>query len=142
VFVDGRPWCVPIYGSFRCPSSHSPPRYADLFITSDPKTPEGVVVGTPRSEIDGTVPGGSADVHAMDWYQGQSAGGIGVGTPTLFQSAERDPLAFHIELPDPSHSQFSFQGNKAPTATHSYLGDATLDHRLYQRLLVRRHLQI
>ncbi|GIC91000.1 uncharacterized protein Aud_007440 [Aspergillus udagawae] len=97
---------------------------------SDPKTPEGVVVGTPRSEIDGTVPDGSADVHAMDWYQGQSAGGIGVGTPTLFQSVERDPLAFHIELPDPSHSQFSFQGNKAPTATHSYLGDATLDHRL------------
>jgi ankyrin repeat protein len=66
----------------------------------------------------------------MDWCHGLSVDSISVGTPTLFQSTERDPLAFHIELPELSYLQFSFQGNEAPTATHSYLGDATLDHRL------------
>ncbi|GFF29299.1 isoform 3 of ankyrin-3 [Aspergillus udagawae] len=57
---------------------------------SDPKTPEGVVVGTPRSEIDGTVSDDSANVLAMDWCQGLSVDSINVGSPTLFQSAERD----------------------------------------------------
>ncbi|GFG15188.1 isoform 3 of ankyrin-3 [Aspergillus udagawae] len=57
---------------------------------SDPKTPEGVVVGTPRSEIDGTVSDDSANVLAMDWCQGLSVDSINVVSPTLFQSAERD----------------------------------------------------
>ncbi|KAF4162854.1 hypothetical protein CNMCM6936_001486 [Aspergillus lentulus] len=98
---------------------------------SDPKTPEGVVVGTPRSEIDGTAPEGSANVLAMDCcQQGVSVDGINAGTPAMFQSTDRDPLAFHIELPDLGYSQFSFQGNEEPTATLSYLGDATLEHHL------------
>ncbi|KAF4234681.1 hypothetical protein CNMCM8980_003802 [Aspergillus fumigatiaffinis] len=97
---------------------------------SDPKTPEGVVVGTPRPEIDGTAPEGSTNVLAMDCCQGVSVDAINVGTPAMFQSTDRDPLAFHIELPDLGYSQFSFQGNEEPTATLSYLGDATLEHHL------------
>ncbi|KAF7182805.1 hypothetical protein CNMCM7691_002466 [Aspergillus felis] len=97
---------------------------------ADPKTPEGVVVGTPRLEIDGTVPDDSANVLAMDWCQGLSVDGINVGTSTMFQSIDRDPLAFHIEFPELSYSQLSLQGNEAPTVTPSYLRDATLEHCL------------
>ncbi|GIK03450.1 hypothetical protein Aspvir_007521 [Aspergillus viridinutans] len=101
---------------------------------SDPKTPEGVVVGTPRLEIDGTVSDDSAVVLATDWGQGVSVDDIDVGTSTMFQSTDRDPHASRIEVPEPRYSQFSFQGNVAPTATPSaapsYLRHATLDHRL------------
>ncbi|KAG2026999.1 hypothetical protein GB937_000735 [Aspergillus fischeri] len=95
---------------------------------SDPKTPEGVVVGTPRIDIDGTESGVSANVVAMDCSQSLSVDGINIGTSTMSQSTERDPLAFHVEFPELRYSQHSFQGNEAPSATPSYLESATLDH--------------
>lgn len=87
-------------------------------------------MGTPRSEIDSTALDGSADLLAMDWCQGLSAGGISFGTSTMLQPTDRDPFAFHIELPDLGYSQFCFQGNEEPTVALSNLGDATLDHCL------------
>lgn len=119
-----------LYDSFLYPASHSPRPYAYLFIISDPKTPEGVVVGTPRLEIDGTVSDDLANIHAMDCSQILSVDGMNLGTSTMSQSADRDPLASQIELPDLSYSEFSFQGNEEHTATPSSLGDATLEHRL------------
>ncbi|KAF7136681.1 hypothetical protein CNMCM5793_005959 [Aspergillus hiratsukae] len=71
-----------------------PRQSANPFIVSHPKTPEGVVVGTPRLEIDSTVSDDAANVLAMDWCQGLSMDGINVGTSTMFQSADRDPFAF------------------------------------------------
>ncbi|RLL94867.1 hypothetical protein CFD26_104148 [Aspergillus turcosus] len=102
-----------------------PRPYAHPFIILGPKTPEGVVVGTPRLEIDATVCDDSANIHAMDCSQILSVDGM-----NLLQSADRDPLTFHIELPELSYPEFSLQGNEEPTATSSYLGDATLEHRL------------
>ncbi|GIJ82160.1 hypothetical protein Asppvi_000665 [Aspergillus pseudoviridinutans] len=110
--------------------SLSPRRYAHLFIISDPKTPDGVVVGTPRLDIDGTVSDKSAGVLAMDWYQGLRVDDINVETSTMFQFAHWDPFAFPLELPELSCLQFSFRGTEEPTATPSHLGNATLDHRL------------
>jgi ankyrin repeat protein len=104
-----------------------PPSIRSPFIL-EPKTPEGVVVGTPRLEIDDTASDDLANVHAMDCSQILSTDGMNLGASTLLQSADRDPLALHIELPELRYPEFSLQGNEEPTAVSSW--DAALEHRL------------
>ncbi|KAJ9272330.1 hypothetical protein DTO212C5_1515 [Paecilomyces variotii] len=66
---------------------------------SDPKTPEGVIVGTPPSGIiTGAVSNDSSDVIAMDWLQAPSMDIPNPDASSLFQPAVGDSPAFQFEL--------------------------------------------
>ncbi|KAJ9306051.1 hypothetical protein DTO217A2_4523 [Paecilomyces variotii] len=66
---------------------------------SDPKTPEGVIVGTPPSGITGAVSNDFSDVIAVDRCQDLSMDIPNLDASTLFQPAVGDSPAFQFELP-------------------------------------------
>ncbi|RWQ97176.1 hypothetical protein C8Q69DRAFT_219014 [Paecilomyces variotii] len=96
---------------------------------SDPKTPEGVIVGTPPSGIPGAVSNDSSDVIAMDWLRAPSMDILNLDASTLFQPAIGDSHAFQFELPELSSSVHCYPGGEAPAAPSFDLGHATLEHR-------------
>ncbi|KAJ9297660.1 hypothetical protein DTO271G3_4435 [Paecilomyces variotii] len=97
---------------------------------SDPKTPEGVIVGTPPSGITGAVSlsNDSSDVFAMDWCQDLSIDIPNLDASTLFQPAIGDSHAFQFELPELSSSVHCYPGVEVPAAPSFDLGHVTLEH--------------
>ncbi|KAL4798074.1 hypothetical protein BDV19DRAFT_35483 [Aspergillus venezuelensis] len=77
----------------------------------DPKTPEGVCVGTPRSEITATVSDDFSNILAMDWCQNPSIDFLNFDTSTMFWPATEDPFAFQFEQPGLHQSGFYLPGS-------------------------------
>jgi hypothetical protein len=61
-----------------------------MFIILDPKTPEGLVVCTPKPQIDGAPFDEPSNIMEMDLCQGLNFDFIDLAAPTLFQPPEGD----------------------------------------------------
>ncbi|KAL2850235.1 ankyrin repeat-containing domain protein [Aspergillus pseudoustus] len=85
---------------------------------ADPQTPAGLVVGTPRSEIDGAPPHDLANFMEIDWCQGLDLDFVNLGASTMFQSPQGDRVQYPIELPGLDIAGFYSQANEElPTAS-------------------------
>ena len=96
----------------------------------DPKTPEGIFVGTPRSEITGTVSDDPPNILAMDWCQTPSTDLMDFYASTPFWPGPENPLAFQFGQPGLHSSGFYFPGSEVPSAAPFNIGDGTLEYCL------------
>lgn len=98
-----------------------------LFIILEPKTPEGIVVGTPREEVDGIASDNSSNLPAIDWNQALGVDFTNFAAPACFQPVYDDPISSQLELPGLSLPELCFQGNEEAAIASSNLGDAAPD---------------
>ncbi|PIG69615.1 hypothetical protein AARAC_002762 [Aspergillus arachidicola] len=99
---------------------------------SCPKTPEGVIVSTPRSAIDDILPEIPMQLLEMDWSQDLiEAGSSGFPVASgLLSNADRVTLASPIEIPQLSPSAFLVLDDREPAAASLNQVGESLDHQL------------
>ncbi|KAE8370156.1 ankyrin repeat-containing domain protein [Aspergillus caelatus] len=103
---------------------------------SDPKTPEGIIVSTPRASIEDVLPEIPMDLLEIDWSHDliEAATSSSPAASGLRSNADGMPLASPIEIPPLSPSGFHVLADGQPTATLPNENIADLDHNLQSML--------
>ncbi|KAL2788715.1 ankyrin repeat-containing domain protein [Aspergillus keveii] len=97
---------------------------------AEPQTPEGLVVCTPKPQIDGALFDEPSKVMEMDWCQGLNFDFFDLAAPSLFQPPEGDRSQHQIELQELDPAVFYPQANENLPADCFHFGNSTSESSL------------